>query len=383
MSLARRFVPLRDRQADWAMRCAMVRDAEQFLYLSTFYLEQDEYGAEMLDLLAAAQARGVRVALVIDSFGQRLGGTLMSTAQREALGRTLDKLVRDGARVTHYAPPRWMQRRVGGGQHVKIQVSDAGCLILTSGNITRTSFAHWREYAVAVEGAVVPEVMASWEAIGGTLDPRDRAHLAALAREAPGDIDMAYGFCNPNLHQGSTGPWLWTGTNALTDRMVEMVDAARHELLVSSFYFKPAPVLEAAVLKAARRGVHVEIHHSHRESLEATDLAWVAAAVRYPQLLEAGVHVHEHPAGEHSKICVVDRQWAAFGSYNFEEPAHDRLAEAMLLSRDPRAVSPALAVFEELRGMPDRLEVTPEVMGAWSRELAGRIRRWGRFRWWL
>ncbi|MEB3203455.1 MAG: phosphatidylserine/phosphatidylglycerophosphate/cardiolipin synthase family protein [Candidatus Sericytochromatia bacterium] len=383
MTWARHFVPLRDRQADWAMRCAMVREAERFIYLSTFYLDYDDFGAELLDLLVAAQARGVRVSLLIDRFGQRLGGTLMSPSQRADLTRALDALGRAGGRVTHYQPPRWLQRRVGGGQHVKIQVSDAGNLILTSGNLTRTSFSHWREYAVAVSGAVVPDIMASWEKIGGMLDPGDGRHLTRLAREMPGDIDMAYGFCNPNLHQGPFGPWLWQGTNALTDRMVAMVEAAERELLISSFYFKPAPVLEEAILRAARRGVHVEVHHSHRESLAATDLAWVAAAVRYPQLLEAGVRIHEHPSGEHSKICVVDRAWAAFGSYNFEEPAHDRLAEAMLVSRDARAVGPALQVFDELRAMPDRQEVTTETVAAWPGQLAKRIRRWGRFRWWL
>ena len=38
-----------------------------------------------------------------------------------------------------------------------------------------------------------------------------------------------------------------------------------------------------------------------------------------PRLLEAGVHVYENVHGEHSKIVVVDRARAAFGTYNFDD----------------------------------------------------------------
>ncbi|MEB3298213.1 MAG: phosphatidylserine/phosphatidylglycerophosphate/cardiolipin synthase family protein [Candidatus Sericytochromatia bacterium] len=383
MSRAHGFVPLRDRAADWAMRMAMVREAEQFLYLSTFYFEYDDYGQELLEALQDAQDRGVRVALLIDGFGQRLGGTLMGPDQRVALERALVRLASSGGQVAHYRPPRWIQQRVGGGQHVKVQVSEAGRLILSSGNLTRTSFTKWKEYAVALEGAVVPEILASWKAIGGRLEEGDLRHLQVLADAHPGDMDMEYGFCNPNLHQGMLGPWRWRGSNVLTDRMIEMVDAAREELLISSFYFKPAPPLAEAILRAARRGVRIVVHHSHRDALPATDLAWVAAAVGYPAFLDAGVRVVEHPTGEHSKIIVVDRRWAAFGSYNFEDPAHDRLAEAMLSSRDHRTVRAALEVFAELEAAPDKVEVTAETVSAWPAGLKARVALWGRFKWWL
>ena len=36
--------------------------------------------------------------------------------------------------------------------------------------------------------------------------------------------------------------------------------------LITSFYFKPVGPLLEAVLRAARRGVGVEVYHSHREA---------------------------------------------------------------------------------------------------------------------
>jgi hypothetical protein len=73
----------------------------------------------------------------------------------------------------------------------------------------------------------------------------------------------------------------------------------------------------------------------------------------------------------------------AFGSYNFEHAAHDRLAEAMLVSRDPRATRPAARIFAELREHPDCVPVTPQMLQGLPARL--RSRRWllGRFKRWM
>jgi len=165
--------------------------------------------------------------------------------------------------------------------------------------------------------------------------------------------------------------------------MLEMVDAAQRSLRITSFYFKPTESLMAAVLGAARRGVHVEVHHSHRDALPATDLAWIAAAVRYRDLLWAGVHIYENRHGEHSKIVLVDDEWVACGSYNFEDAAHDRLAEAMLASRDGRLVAPARAIFDGLRRDPDNERVTHETVREWPAWVWRRVARYGRFKRWM
>jgi len=308
---------------------------------------------------------------------------LMTTAQRRALARDLAALEAAGGRVLRYQPPRWTQRLLGGGQHVKIQVSDAGEAIIGSGNLTRSSFEGWNEYAVAVRGPIVTTLADSIGVIGGDVDAADRTVLAALARAEGGDLSLDYWLCNPNPLQGPAGPLAWSGRNEVTERMVEMVESARRSVVITSFYFKPVPVLLDAVLRAARRGVLVEVFHSHRDALPTTDLAWIAAAASYEPLLAAGVRVYENRRGEHSKIVVIDETWAAFGSYNFEDAAHDRLAEAMLASRDSRAVDPILAIVEGLRTDPDTHQVTRAIVSQWPARVRARVARYGRFKWWM
>lgn len=380
------FEVLWQRQAEWDRRLLMVRDARRFLYLSLFYIEYDAYGREMLDALVDAQRRGVRVQLILDTFGQRLGGVLMSAQQRRDLRVALQALRDAGGRAEFYQPPRWIQRRLAGGHHVKIQVSESGEALLCSGNVTKSSFEGWNECAVALRGHVVPALLDSCRHIGGIVLDED---LASLRQRAAGDHDGAraialdYWFCNPNLHQGPLGPLGWAGPNSLTTRMIEMVESAQRSLTLTSFYFKPTRALRDAIVRAARRGVHVEVHHSHRDALPATDLAWIAAAVDYTTLLDAGVHVFENRHGEHSKIVLVDDTWVAYGSYNFEDAAHDRLAEAMIATRDAAGLAPAIAIFDGLRADADNRRVTQQSVAQWPAALRQRVRRYGRFKRWM
>ncbi|MGE0394888.1 MAG: phosphatidylserine/phosphatidylglycerophosphate/cardiolipin synthase family protein, partial [Vicinamibacterales bacterium] len=121
MPAASSVIPLWDRALEWRRRLAMIEEARVFLYLSTFYIEWDAYGRELLDALERAARRGVAVSLLVDGFGQRLGGVLMSPADRAALQGRLDALRALGADVRFYRPRHLVQRLVGGGQHIKIQ----------------------------------------------------------------------------------------------------------------------------------------------------------------------------------------------------------------------------------------------------------------------
>ena len=382
MATASSLVPLWNREAEWARRLAMVQEARTFLYLSTFYVEYDEYGIAMLDALIAAQQRGVAVNLLIDAFGQRLGGVLMSPERKAALETALQSLRRAGGLITHYRPKWPVQRWLGGGQHVKIQASEAGEVVFGSSNLSRSSFEGWNEYSVAVRGPIVRLLLESYREIGGTVDDAHLRYLDLVAETDGADITLEYWFCNPNTLQGASGPLGWRGANVVTDRLIERIEAARRSIVITSFYFKPVEPLLAAIIRAADRGVRVEVHHSHRDALPATELAWIAAAASYSRLLAAGVRVYENRRGEHSKIVLIDEDWVAFGSYNCEHAAHDRLAEAMLVSRDPRATAPAAAIVEELRQNRDNLLVTSDglrelpVRLTLKRACLGPFKRW-------
>lgn len=365
-----------DRRDEWARRLQMIADARQFLHQSLFYLEYDEYGRAMVDALIDAQQRGVQVQLIIDSFGQRLGGVLMDSQTRRALRQALAQLTSAGGRVVWYRPSRRLHRWLGGGHHYKIQISEAGVCLLSSGNVTRSSFEGWNECALAINGAAAVRLLQRTSDIGGHVP---EAHIEAVrAAGPPGDIPVDLWFCNPTEVQGPLGMF-GSWRNQVTERLIDAIDSARRSLAITSFYFKPTPRLRAAIIAAARRGVEVDVFHSHLDALPATDLAWIAAAAHYPRLLEAGVRIHENRTGEHSKLVLVDDEWVACGSYNFEDAAHDRLAEVMVATRHAETVRRCAAIVEQLR----RNAGTSKVSERWHVELSPRSRRrlwcFGRF----
>jgi len=373
------FISLTSRGDEWQRRLAMVATARRFLYLSTYFYHPDRYGREMAEALLAAAGRGVDVWLVVDGFGQRLAGALMSRAERRAARRLWPSLAAAGVHVCRYTPQPPLQRLFGGGYHIKVQISEAGEAIFASGNISATSFSGWNEYACAVRGPVVRPML---ESVQAAIDRPERAHLDAVGSPERGATATRYVAHLPCNDPSPVSPFRHRRSNPVTDALVELIDRAEQRLTITSFYFKPVEPLLAAVERAARRGVRVEIVHSHRDALPASPAPWLAATFTYPRLLAAGVAIYERRGGEHSKIVVVDGREAAVGTYNLEWAAHDRLAESMLLTREPTIVAALDTEVAAIRAHPQVEPVTAAALAGLPRSLKVRravlypFRRW-------
>jgi cardiolipin synthase A/B len=350
-TVASRFLLLQDPAIEWARRMAMIREARHFLHLVTYFVDHDPWGIELLDELALAQRRGVAVMLGIDRFGQYLGGQLHSPWQRQDLQARLAAL---GPAVRFYQPPSRLQRVLGAGQHIKIQLSDAGEALHGSSNITRRSFdpTQWKELSFSLWGPAAAAALEPIDALFPGAVPDAHRGLLTQAADPGAALPLEYWWHDPNQHASRLAP-LTRVDNPLTQRLVESIDRAGTSVQATSFYFKPCASLAAAFVRAARRGVRVEIFHSHRDALVESVLPWLAAAAAYPDWHAAGVTIHESTRGEHSKLLLVDGAELAIGSYNFEHAAHDRLAELMVFVRDTEVLRQARAVFDALRADPD------------------------------
>lgn len=365
---------LADREAEWAARMAMIEGAQRFLILTTYYFGSDQRSATMLDALVAAQRRGVRVVLVLDRFGQRLARNLGRPSEHRELRERLDAFRTAGGHVVACAPRSLRHRWVGGGMHVKIQVSEAGVAIFGSSNIAHHSFCRWNEVSLEIEGAIVADLLQ--EACRfAELSVQDTAALAAQlpAPSSAEGIPTRYVREDPEERCGALFPF-GAVDNRLTAELAALIDRAQRSLRITAFYCKPAPMLKAALLRACRRGVDVEIFHSHRDSLEVSQLPWISASAQYASLLKAGARIYENLAGEHSKVILVDDREVAVGSYNFEHAAHDRLVEAMVFSDDAALCASFRALFEALRRSPDNLLLP----ASWHGELplSLQLKRW-------
>ena len=94
---------------------------------------------------------------------------------------------------------------------------------------------------------------------------------------------------------------------------------ARKRLLIQNPYFLPDPEAVKALCKAATNGVDVRVMVP---AIEASDMPFVqrAAHRHFETLLAGGVRVFEYPRTLlHQKLMVVDGQWCAIGSSNFDD----------------------------------------------------------------
>lgn len=356
-------IPLRDRRAEWDWRVESVRRAQRFLYVSTYFIEHDDYGLSFLDELAQAARRGVSVFLGLDSFGQKLGNYARPATERRRLDELLQRAVADGVQLHSYRPRTVLQRRLGAGHHVKVQFSEAGELLLGSSNLSARSFDGWHEFSALLDGPIVAQVLRDLIAMFGLSGETHHRHAQALEAAAPPPgaepQRLEYLFHDPNPTGGWVHPLIYA-PNPLTTRLIDAIDGARHSVRLSSFHCKPTPSLSDALVRAARRGVRVEVFHSHREALAESRLPWLSAAFEYARFLRAGIRIYESRRGEHSKLFVVDHAWAAFGSYNAEHAAHERLAEQLVASDDARFVAAMDRVLDEIAAAPDVAPVARE-----------------------
>ncbi len=341
----------------------MIAKSRSFLHLSTLYVEWDECGREILSELLNAQQRGVAIKLMIDRFGQRLGGTTMSKTDRARLRDKLNELRKAGSQVVMYSPKKVIDRFVGCGHHIKIQLSDEGEAIFGSSNLTRSSFKAWNEFSVALRGPIVDVLTRNFNELFGSSVPANS--LSPSKQSSPSqNIPMVYWSYNPTEDSGRWGAFHRRQANPLTAMLADKIRHAQLRIQLTSFYYKPARVIFEALKDATSRGVTVDIFHSHASSLN-TRLPWLAAATDYPSLVRQGANIYENRHGEHSKIILIDNEWTAFGSYNFEDAADSRWAEAMLVTENPAILQVIRAIFQGLASDPDNDLVTAEKVNEW------------------
>lgn len=358
---ATHFKMLLDRQAEWQQRIRMIQQASRFLYISTYYLEYDKYGIQFLDELERALARGVRVTLIIDAFGQILATPLMSKDVRSALHAKFEKMKQQGATIIIYRALRKLQKLLGSGYHIKIQVSEQGEVIFGSSNISKMSFEKWMEFAVALRGPVAAVMLEELLRLINRPNLSDLAHLKRFEQTTDSaemsNINFDYFSYNPCNDPSIFSPIKQRFKNSLTQALIKAIDLAKKSIKLTSFYYKPEPGLFEAITNAAKRGVEIEIYHSHINGLEATKLTWIAASARYKKLLREGIKIYEHLEGQHTKFVLIDNRQAWLGSYNFEYAADDRMAEAMLMTSDQAVIKIIHQIFIDLKNNPKNIIV--------------------------
>ena len=190
------------------------------------------------------------------------------------------------------------------------------------------------DYAVRVEGPIVQPIAhtieQTWlrvalrngwrDEVRGIAERDDRlAHLRDLFERAVRAYKIedlaAYANLNPvraafvvrdNFRQRRT----------IERSYIQAIVRARHRIAIITPYFYPGRTFRKALLRAAARGVRVQLVLQGRIDYK---LAGWAARAMYDDFIRAGVEVYEYTRSYlHAKVAVADDLWATVGSSNID-----------------------------------------------------------------
>lgn len=279
-----------------------IASAEHYVFLETYIVAADRTGWRVADALAERARAGVEIAFVFDGYGS------MGLDDRYT-----DFLAEHGVKLLRFHPLSfskgiwpWSKRN-----HRKVLVVDGRVGIVGGMNISDDYAAvddggkGWRDTAVRVEGPAVSELERMFRALWSR---EGRTPLAATRRRPP------------DFPGGTEVRFL--GSTALGDRnfirraYLAAFLGAERSIRIANAYFIPDRVVRRALVRAARRGIRVEVIVGGATDVKA---ALYATRAYYSRFLKHGIRIYEWTESVlHAKTAVVDGEWTTIGSSNLD-----------------------------------------------------------------
>jgi cardiolipin synthase len=308
-----------------------VAAARHHVHLEYFIIQPDSSGCRLLDLLAEKARQGVEVRLLYDAMGSR-----------RLHRRVLQPLADAGGRWSVFLPLSPLRRRiqVNMRNHRKIVVVD-GQVGFTGGlNIgdeylgKNPRFGFWRDTHLRVQGPAV-----------GSLQ---RVFIEDWDFAADEDLQGPAYFPQHNPVGQAAVQVIASGPDQELNGIREMYFAAilraRRRLWLASPYFVPDAGLKDALCLAGYRGVDVRILCQHHPD------KWIpffASRYYWGDALGAGIKVYQYTRGmTHSKVVLVDGEWASVGTANLDNRSLHLNFEVNCLIDSPPAVADLERAYE-------------------------------------
>lgn len=343
---------LRNGEAYFPALISAIDNASYEVHLQAYIYEVDDVGLKVGDALKRAVQRGVGAYVLLDGFGSK------------DLAKTYVQELQDGGvQVMFYRPkisPWTLKRSRLRRLHRKIAVIDGRIGFVGGINIIDDNNVPYRQppridYAVSIEGELVQQIRASarslWRRIAWS-------HLRKVeARTLPKNAEMpkkqmhaAYVIRDNILHR-----------NDIENAYMKAINSARTEILIANAYFIPGKRFRKALVAAAKRGVKVRLLLQGRMEY----FLMFATHAFYGEFLQNDIEIYEyHKSFMHSKVAVIDSQWATVGSSNIDPFSLLLSREANIVVLDKHFGSELRADIERsIREGAKRIEATEWVQG--------------------
>lgn len=343
----------------WRMLCDQIEGATHCIHITTFILQPDEVGRELVERLARRARDGVRVYLLLDALGCF-----------RTRGRFVQPLRDAGGHVGSFMPvhPFHTKGNATLRNHRKLMIFDGRRAFIGGMNIGREYLGptpnpdRWEDAGFLVEGPCVLdcyEVFASdWyfatEEILPDM-PADLLHHEDLRVDGP-PAEPCPATRDPDgaeLQVVASGPDV--PTDPLYEAILAAIVGARQRVwLVTPYFIPDEPLLRLLELKA-RMGTDVRLLVPERSNHLIADLARAPSLRR---LMRSQVRVFGYrPRMLHSKLALIDDRLAVAGSANLDVRSLHLNYEISLFLYSAAEVATTEGYMREL--LASAMELTP------------------------
>ncbi|MEN8821365.1 MAG: phospholipase D-like domain-containing protein [Abyssibacter sp.] len=282
---------------------AAIDAAEQSIALATYIFETNPAGRDFIDALGRAHDRGVDIRVLVDGIGELY-----------SIPRAVRLLRRRGIRCARFHPPQLLP------PSLHINLRNHRKVLLVDGRIGFTGGMNIGSRYLIQEPSRVQAADTHFEVVGPVLSQLASVfsadwYLATGEAWAPSCWDA-----EQPAEGGSICRVITDGPNEDLDHLRLVLEAAigsaRERIRIMTPYFLPPPELEAALTGAALRGVQVDILLPAKNDVRAVHYA---SRHKLGRMMESGLNIwYQPPPFRHSKLFVVDDDYAMIGSANLD-----------------------------------------------------------------
>ncbi|MBV9119575.1 MAG: phosphatidylserine/phosphatidylglycerophosphate/cardiolipin synthase family protein [Chloroflexi bacterium] len=292
--------------------------ARETIYFETYIWKGDGEGKRFRDHLIRKAAEGIEVYVIYDDFGN----LVVPHSFKKSITKPMHVLSYRGLeRPWQAADPRHYAL-----EHRKVLAVDGRTAFIGGYNIGDLYAEHWRDTHLRLEGPdaadFADEFIAFWNKHGPSDDRISRRYRRRF---------------NPCIQLEANDAMKLTFP--VRDMYIKAIDNAEERIRVTNAYFVPDSSLLEALLRAADRGVDVQVLVPWVSNHVLTDYL---ARGYFTRLLKAGVRVFGYRSMLHAKTCTIDGQWTTIGTANL-----DRLSSVGNFELNVEVYNPDLATQME------------------------------------
>lgn len=309
------------------------RDAQRQIQLEFYLIRNDCTGCSLAEALLSAVERGVEVYLIYDYIGSF-----------DTPASFFKRLERGGVKCLSFNPPpfrrgiAWFDKR----DHRKVAIIDGKTAFAGGMNIADEyagfgdSFKHWRDVGMRIDGPAVGELQrlfhTSWEEGGGTVPAAWREDVPPSA--AGGDAAVLV--VNGSPHHSRS---------FIRSAFRMAIAGATENIKIINPYFVPGPRVVRSLLRAAGRGVRVQLILPAKNDVP---LVRLVSRSYYAPLLKGGIEIFERQGTVlHAKVMLIDDDWSVIGSANLDQRSFHRNYEVNIIVDSPEFGRQVAEMFEE------------------------------------